>query len=232
MKFHPQKCSVISTSRSRSINMYPYKLHGHTLVHEDTTKYLGVTISSDLRWTKHIDNISGKANSTLGFLKRNLQIQSRSIKSKAYMSLVRPSLEYASCAWDPYTQKDIAKVERVQRRAARYCLGKYHNTSSVTDMLETLEWPTLQKRRKAARLCMLHKINNQKVKLSPSQLKPPIRSSHRHHSHTFQLPSSLADYRKFSFYPRTIQEWNSLPDDVVSASSLESFRARLDRVLQ
>ena len=73
----------------------------------ESAKYLGCLISLDLRWTKHINSICGKANKTLEFLRRNLNIGSTTVKQNAYNSLVRPIVEYASTVWDPYTQKDI-----------------------------------------------------------------------------------------------------------------------------
>ena len=69
--------------------------------------YLGVTIRED---------ICGKANKTLGFLRRNLNIGSTSAKEHAYKLLV----EYACSVWDPHLKSDINKIEMVQRRAARY----------------------------------------------------------------------------------------------------------------
>jgi hypothetical protein len=45
----------------------------------DKAKYLGVTITEDLKWESQINNICGKANKTLGFLRRNLNIGSTSV---------------------------------------------------------------------------------------------------------------------------------------------------------
>ena len=59
-------------------------------------KYLGVTISDDLSWSTHTDNITKSANQTLGFLKRNIRVHNKDLKSVAYKTLVRPQLEYAS----------------------------------------------------------------------------------------------------------------------------------------
>jgi hypothetical protein len=67
---------------------------------------MGVTISDDLKWESHINNICGKANKTLGFLRRNLKI----VKAQACKSLVRPSLEYACSVWDPHLKSDINKI--------------------------------------------------------------------------------------------------------------------------
>jgi hypothetical protein len=57
-------------------------------------------------WGPHINNICNKANSTIGFLKRNLNIANKSVKERAYQSLMRPSLEYSSAVWDPHQQQD------------------------------------------------------------------------------------------------------------------------------
>jgi hypothetical protein len=63
-------------------------------------------------------------------------------------------------AWDPYTHDNINKLEMVQIRAARYVQNNYHNTSSVTSMIDTLGWPTLAERRLKTRLIMLYKITH------------------------------------------------------------------------
>jgi hypothetical protein len=59
----------------------------------------------------------------------------------------------------------------IQRRAARYVVNRYHNTSSVTSMLEELKWPTLEERRQRARLVLMYKIVNGLVKSSKQVLK-------------------------------------------------------------
>ena len=147
MQFHPQKCNSLSITRSHTPFKHDYTLKGHTLESVHTAKYLGVTLSSNMSWEPHINNITTKANKILGFLKRNLQIKQEETKALAYKSMVRSNLEYCSTIWSPHTKKLKDKVEHTQRRAARYVTNRYHNTSSVSNMLEHLNWPTLEHRR-------------------------------------------------------------------------------------
>jgi len=58
--------------------------------------------------------------------------------------MVRSNLEYCASAWNPHQKKYEQKIEMVQRRAARFTLNRYYNTSSVTSMLDELSWETLK----------------------------------------------------------------------------------------
>jgi hypothetical protein len=53
-----------------------------------------------LKWDKHINTITAKANQSLGFIKRNLKVHSPAIKEHAFKALVRPKLEYCNTIWE------------------------------------------------------------------------------------------------------------------------------------
>ena len=78
-----------------------YKLHDQTLTRVKSAKYLRDTLTNDLKWDQHINNICEKANRTIKILRRNLSIGATSLKERAYFTLVRPLVEYASTVWDP-----------------------------------------------------------------------------------------------------------------------------------
>ena len=120
MKFNTGKCQILSVTRQKCPIKFQYKLHNEALEKVKSAKYLGITITSDLRWNKHIATVTSKANKALGFVKRNIHSSSELVKTRAYQAIVRPSLEYATCVWDPHTQTTKQKLEAVQRRAARY----------------------------------------------------------------------------------------------------------------
>ena len=106
-------------------------------------------MDNKLTWGDQIDNTVTKSQRTLGFLRRNLWFCPTAVEVTTYKSLVRPCLEYATCAWDPYKKLKghIKKLEGLQRKAARFSLGNYIRESSVTDMLKELNWEILSERR-------------------------------------------------------------------------------------
>ena len=59
-------------------------------------KYLGVTMSNDLEWSKHIATMTNKANSKLSFLRRNLKGWPERLKQTAYFSFIRSFMEYGA----------------------------------------------------------------------------------------------------------------------------------------
>ena len=152
LKFNVSKCAVIRCKRSLTPLTHDYILNNQTLNISDQHTYLEVIIHKSLSWSPHISNIVIKASRTLHFLKRNLNKCSSQVKESAYLTMVRPQLEYASDVWDPHQVGDIMKLEKVQRRAARWVLNNYSRFGSVTLMLDQLSWPTLQTRRKLSRL--------------------------------------------------------------------------------
>ena len=230
MKFHPDKCQTLRVSRRRDPLACKYHLLGHTLYVVQEAKYLGITIAANLEWGTHIRNIANKASKTLGFLRRNVKVGSKQIKEQAYTTLVRPTLEFASPVWDPHTAKDIKNLEAVQRRAARWVAGRHRQTSSVDAMLSDLQWPTLEDRRKRARLIAFYKYRQKSliinIKNSPIPSKQ-IRSSRTNHSAAYQIPPCKTSYKQKSFFPRTIREWNSLPAEVALCPTLEGFKTRI-----
>ena len=115
-------------------------LEGTDLENVESIKYLGVTITSDLRWNTHVSNVSTKANRTLGFLRRNLYSCPQEVKEAAYKGLVRPVLDYGSSVRDPPGVVLQEELESVQKRAARFVTDNYnYETGSMTGILGQLK---------------------------------------------------------------------------------------------
>ena len=226
MEFNPTKCEVLRFTRRRNPLRATYTIHGHTLQTVPNGKYLGVNLNEKLSWNQHVDATTKKANNSLAFLRRNLASCPTNIRDQCYKSLVRPIVEYASPVWDPHTAANISKVEAVQRRAARFVCGDYRTTSSTSEMIANLQWPSLQQRRQDAKVSMIYRIHHNLVDIPTTHLRTTALST-RGHPLKFFVPYTRTDIYKASFFPSGIRLWNQLPASVVAAATLESFKASL-----
>ena len=134
MKFNPSKCKVLCISNKKVPPMRNYEFCGSNLEQVQSVSYLGITINDKVKWSEHISNVTSKASKTLGMAKRNFWNCPKNVKETVYCTIIQPRLEYAHIVWDPYYKKDIKMLERVQRKAARFCLQNYASTASVTEV--------------------------------------------------------------------------------------------------
>ena len=116
-------------------------------------KYLGVMLTSDLKWNTHISNTT--ANRSLGLVKRSLHAE-----SLAYASLVRSHLEYVSSAWDSYTESNKHKLESVQHIAARFVVRNYDCSKLGKAIIQKLGWKKFEQRRKEHSLKLMFKVES------------------------------------------------------------------------
>lgn len=244
MRFNAKKCYILSV-RQKSSRFY--QLNNEILQEVSSNPYLGITISDDLQWKTHITNIVKKANSTLGFLRRNLKYCPVECKRLAYIALIRSTLEYGAIVWDPYKYQDIQSLEKIQRQAARFIKNDYRSRfeGCVSEMLEDLKLPQLQQRRIESRLVMLSKIVRGMVLainvdefFIPHRNKRHIKPKHYqdsqssnfvaryilNNSQCYKVPQSNTEQFRNSFFVKTVSDWNSLTDDHICAETVNSFK--------
>ena len=185
--------------------------------------YLGVIIDNELNFNQHIDDMSQKATNLLNLSCRNLHMCSQEVKNSAYNMIVRPHLENASTCWNPYTKRNIDKLEVVQRRAAIFVLS-FYDYCPTTDLSgkiqKTLQWDSLQHRRAVADLCMFDKLRNNLANIAiPPMLLPSV----KHTCHYNHIQSLHSDALKYNFFVRGVRLWNIIPYHLTTKPSLESF---------
>ena len=188
-------------------------------------------ISSGLTWNSHIDRITGNANRTLGYIRRNIKTKNQKVRETAYNTLVRPQLEYSAPVWDPSSKDKRLQLEKIQRRAACWTTSNYDTRSSVTAMLNQLGWRTLEQRRAVARLCLFYKIVYGLVAVPlPNYIQPTRRISRYCHSMTYRQIQTSTIYYKYSFFPLAIVQWNALPEAVASLPDLDLFKVAVSKL--
>jgi hypothetical protein len=250
MRFNARKCYTMQTKTNSS---FLYQLDGHILQQVPENPYLGVQIAANLKWSAHTNYVGKKANSILGFLRRNLGNCPKECRRLAYITLVRSVLDYGAIVWSPYLEKDITKLERVQKQAARFITKDYSSreTGCVTNMLKELGLHSLQERRRQQRLSMLYKISEGLIPGLPrDQFLTPMEKGKRkiklktfdghqatnliakhtsNNSKGYKVPFASTEQYNASFFVQTVFEWNQLPESVVQAGSTAAFSAAVNR---
>ena len=115
----------------------------------------------------------------------------------------------------------------VQRRAARWTLGRFSPYDSVSSMLGELGWRSLEDRRTDARLYLFYKIVHSLVAVPLPSYVVHSQVSTRHSKSyplAFRQIHTVAHYYKYSFFPLAIVQWNRLPPSIALLQDIDSFR--------
>ena len=155
LDFNASKCVVMKVKQKQE---YVYTLNREVLTEVQNQKDLGVYVSNDLMAEKHISEICKKANQRIGMIRRCYTDLTRSKVEKLYKANIRSLLEYCSPVWSPYLQKDIDKLEAVQKR----CLKLSNNEFTL---------PTLNDRRLEADIKETFKFLENKYITKPERPK-------------------------------------------------------------
>jgi hypothetical protein len=201
-----------------------YTLEGTPIAKKDSMCDLGLEVTTNLKWTEHINKIVKKANQRLGLIIRTLGYNAPlKAKKMAYISLVRSILETSSQVWSPTDKDNITKIEKVQRKATSFILNNPHITKPGYKnyherLLETGLLP-LTYRREIADLAFLciHKHNtNTSINEFLTENRRNIGASTRSQTSalTYHIPRKKSS-QAFNFYPcRVSRLWNTLPENL------------------
>ena len=116
MQFNPSKCKVLCVSNKRYPPVKKYTFCGVELEQVDDITYLGITLTSKLKWDKHVSSVSSKASKVLGVVRRNLHICARSVREMAYKTLVQPTLNMEMPHGIPTTRRTFKSVRECRER--------------------------------------------------------------------------------------------------------------------
>ena len=117
--------------------------------------------------------------------------------------------------WDPY-ERDVATLEKAQRRAARFVKGDHKRESCVKQMTCDLGWQKLEARKAVSRLSLMYKITHG---LTDVETQILVRSWRATRESQGQHYFRYTEYFRASFFSRTVPEWNH-PHILLTALSL------------
>ena len=154
-----------------------------------------------------------------GFASRNIQIL-----KQAYTTFIRPILEYASNVWSPHLLKHINAIERVQKHFTKRIKSLAHLT--YPERLAALNIEPLELRRLKADLILYYKCFHDMVALPFNDYFQVSQHISQTRSGGNRLIVPLCSTNRFNneFFNRCVNCWNSLPDDIVNANSINRFK--------
>ena len=191
-----------------------------------SVKYLGVTITSKLSWSEHVNNISKATRRQLSLIYRKFANATPQARSHIFRTAVLPKLDYCSSVWDPHLSTLVSSLESVQKYACRVVTK--HWRYDYETLLSNLGWQTLRTRRKLQKLKVCYTILSHQSCIPATTFTPhPHPSPRLHHNRALLTPFVRTVAHKSSFFIDIIPLWNSLSSVIVNSSSPSSFKSRL-----
>ncbi len=212
-----------------------FNINAEIIPKVDEVRDLGIILSNDFKWSKHIDKARTKANILGHALVRSFLPHNTHLLVNLYKTYIRPILEYNTCTWSPFLKAEIDRVESVQRKFTRtLCQRANIKFSSYSDRLQQLKLESLQSRRIKNDLIFLYKILNNLIDIQFSDyFEFSNFSGHnlrRHNLHLDRKRPAKTLCRQNFFSMRVIGYWNKLPTNIVTSPTLGIFKHRLKSI--
>ena len=207
-------------------------MNGIVLDEVDSYKHLGVTVTQDLSWNKHIENLATNAGKCLDILNALKYKLDRVTLERLYIAFVRSKLEYANIVWDNCSKQMSDMLESVQYRAAKIISGAIHRTSHNIVYTE-LGWQTLEERRRRQRLRIMYKTIHGEAPLYMQNTIPLAGNDRYALRNVHNIPPYRTRTSSFhnSFFPKTSRDWNTLDNKTKMSGTLDTFTRKLDSEL-
>ena len=166
----------------------------------------------------------------MGIIRRTMEYLDMENFRLLFSALVRPHLEYGNAVWSPHLKKHIQAIENVQRRATKLVPGLSNLT--YEQRLRKLGMPSLVYRRYRGDMIEVFKITHgfYDPQVTTDFLDVVQDSGRRGHDYILEKKRFEKDIRKYSFTCRVVNQWNNLPESVVSAKTILGFEKNLDRL--
>ena len=226
MNLNPKKCFWIHyTPKNFKSPLSPhYSINNTPIEQKEKVVDLGITISQDLKFHGHIDNICEKAKREINRVRRSFKCRTPDFLANVYKTHIRPTIEYAEPVWNPVYRGDSDKLEKVQNKLTK--LLKHGSVMRPDERNQMLGLTDHKTRRLRGDLIHLFKAS------LANQLNLVDRhSKRRFNTRAIARTSCRTNIRTHSFIIRNTEIWNSLPEDIVSSESVNEFKSKIDEYL-
>ena len=192
-------------------------------------KILGVYVDDNLLWNNHFQHVSKKISSYLWLLSKIRSYLSVEHRLMFYNAYIRPHLEYCCTVWSNTSSRNINKISKLQRRACKLILA--HDYSDIQEALERLNILSFDQIIFLNKAKLMYKVYNnvapvylhELFQMRDINLDNTASNLRSVANQNFLLPQAKCNLYKGSFTYSGVVVWNSLPNSIKLASSLNSF---------
>jgi hypothetical protein len=157
VKFNPNKTEIMIFNNGNQQDDLSFDFVGIVLNSVNMHKHLSIIISSDCKWTKHIDSLIQRTSKQLNVLRKLKFRLKREYLENIYFTFIKPILEYSSEVWDNCGQVNSDRLEKLQLEATRIVTGLTCYTS-LDSIYRESGWEKLSTRREVKKICMFYKL--------------------------------------------------------------------------
>ena len=232
LKLNPQKCKVMHCGAENEKADYFIKDADNAskkIQETQLEKDLGVFISNNLKPAQHCLKAASKGMRALRLMKTAFDKIDDTNFKVLFTTYVRPHLEYCIQAVGPYTAQDLKILEKGQRRATK--LVKKIRNETYEERLRMLGLPSIEERIRRGDMIETYKLLTGKVNVEFNQFFE-LENQERTRGHHLKLKKKRATHasRLKFFSNRVVNPWNSLPKQVIEATTTNAFKNRLDKL--
>ena len=224
MQANPDKFQAVAVGVKSFEQVKHFTLAGVDIPCEENVKLLGVELDFMLNFDKQIKNMCMKAARQLNVLQRLSKFLSVETRLLIFKSFIQSNFNYCPLVWHFCSKANTEKLEKLQYRALRIVFNDY--ISSYESLLNKVNLPTLHMNRLRCIATETYKcINN----MSPEYLRDLVELKQTKYSfryeNTVKIPTvRTVTYGQRSFRFESARVWNSLPNELRTATSFREFK--------
>jgi len=229
-----KKTSYIIFGHKQNLNAN-ILINNTLLERQSNTRFLGVILSANLRWNKHIDVVVNKISKNIGIISKVRHLLPQQLTRNLYFTLVHPYISYCNLVWAGPTK--TMQLERIFRKQKKYCrlmsFSEFNEHSrplfiklSILNVYEIYKYQLLTH---------VYKSCNKLATNIYSQNYYTINSD-IHHYNTRQrdklhIPTCRTLTRQSTVAYQGPKVWNTLPMDMRSSHSINIFQKKVKKFL-
>ena len=232
MSFNTDKCKMLHLGKNNPQHVYYMKNGENKNILEKTRaeKDLGVVVDAELTFEDHMTGVVKRANRMAGLVMSTISFNDKKVLIPLYKAMIRPILEYGNAVWNPFLRKHINMIDTIQRRFTKRISG--FGDKTYEERLRLLGLPSLEFRRIRGNMIEVFKILNGIYDPCTTDTLLTLSADSKTRGHSLKLEKIFVNTRTYKnfFTNSVINHWNNLPADCVNASTVNSFKNKLDKV--